>query len=221
MADIITPANRAYYADLLDDMHRMRYRVVVKEWGWDIPGIAQGYDKDDFDGPDTVYIVETDPDRRRVLACARLNPTEAPHMMTELFSGVCDLQDIPRGANVWECSRFVVDRRAFTDRNLETQTRRRLGVGITEFCLSAGIDRLSWFTHQAFYNLILIVWETSPLGLPKTWSDGQVYIPAVSTIDRDALARQRARLEQADQAVTFTYLPISAVSDPFGGRRAA
>ena len=30
----ITPENRDEYQDLLDDMHRMRYRIVVGEWGW-------------------------------------------------------------------------------------------------------------------------------------------------------------------------------------------
>ena len=54
---IITPDNRAQNSALIDAMHEMRYRIVVGEWGWDIPGIAKGYDKDQFDTDDTVYVI--------------------------------------------------------------------------------------------------------------------------------------------------------------------
>lgn len=210
MAEVINWRNRRFYTSILEDMFRMRYRVVVTEWGWKIPDAQDDRDVDQFDTDSTVYFVELDAARRRILACARLNPTTQPHMMTGLFADACDLQVIPQSPTCWECSRFVVDRNAFRDRDEERETRRRVGVGITEYCLSQGISQLSWFTHQAFYNEALKIWDTVPLGRPKYYpDDNAVYIPAVSEIDAQSLARQRRRLVDHSAEVTFELSPLT------------
>jgi N-acyl-L-homoserine lactone synthetase len=215
MVDVITVANRHIYQDLLDDMFQMRHRIVVEKWGWKIPGCINGYDKDQFDTDDTVYLIETDELRQRVVGCVRLNPTAKPHMMSELFAQYCDLQPPVRGQNVWECSRYVIDRNALKSRDQDLPTRRRLSIAVTEFCLSAGIDQLSWFTSQTMYNLILRIWDTRPLGLPHYFEDDdEVYIPAACKVDAEALARQLSWFEKAAPPVTYAYLPLSASSAP-------
>ena len=90
MAEIITPANRHLYSDLLEEMFKMRYRVAVGELGWNIPGIKAGYDKDAFDTEETIYIIVPSDCRTKVLGCTRLNPTTGPHMLTEVFEHYCD-----------------------------------------------------------------------------------------------------------------------------------
>lgn len=213
MVDLITPDNRHIYRDLLNDMFEMRYRVVVEKWGWQIPGIRSGYDKDQFDTDQTVYLIETDPMRTRVTGCVRLNPTTGPHMMSELFGDYCDLSPAVSGANIWECSRYVVDRNALASRDLDLPTRRRLSIGVTEFCLSQGISQLCWYTNQAVYNLILRIWETTPLGLPAAYGDTEeVYIPALSKIDEAALAKQLAWLDDVAEPVTYAYVPVSRIA---------
>ena len=46
MLKIVTPDTYSEHEYLLCAMCRMRYRVVVGAWGWDIPGIEPGYDRD-------------------------------------------------------------------------------------------------------------------------------------------------------------------------------
>jgi N-acyl-L-homoserine lactone synthetase len=211
MVDVVTFANRHIYSDLLDDMFRMRHRIVVEKWGWKIPNCQPGYDKDQFDTDETVYLIETDELRQRVVGCVRLNPTNGPHMMSELFAQHCNLKPVLRGPNVWECSRYVIDRYALKSRDLDLPTRRRLSIAVTEFCLSAGIDQLSWFTSQTMYNLILRIWDTRPLGLPQYFEDDdEVYIPAACTVDAAALVRQLSWFEDKAPPVTYAYLPLSA-----------
>jgi N-acyl-L-homoserine lactone synthetase len=213
VVDLITPDNRHMYRDLLDDMFAMRYRVVVEKWGWQIPGVKQGYEKDQFDTDASVYLIETDAYRTRVTGCVRLNPTTQPHMMSELFAPYCDLVPPSTGPQIWECSRYVVDRQALASRDLDLPTRRRLSIGVTEFCLSEGISHLCWYTNQAVYNLILRIWETTPLGLPATYSDGdEVYIPALSKVDEAALTRQLAWLDDVASPVTYAYVPVSRLA---------
>ncbi|MEM6625109.1 MAG: acyl-homoserine-lactone synthase [Pseudomonadota bacterium] len=110
MIEIVTPGNRRCYAPLIEDMYRMRYDVVVKKWGWRVPGATPGRDKDQFDTDETVYILHLDEGRRKVLGCCRLNPTTGPTMLSDLFEDACDLQAVPRDRTIWEASRFVVSR---------------------------------------------------------------------------------------------------------------
>jgi N-acyl-L-homoserine lactone synthetase len=215
MVDVITQANRHIYHALLDDMFKMRHRIVVEKWGWKIPDCQPGYEKDQFDTDNTVYLIETDDLRQRVVGCVRLNPTNRPHLMSELFSHHCDLMPVLRGAHVWECSRYVIDRNALKSRDDDLPTRRRLSIAVTEFCLSAGIDQLSWYTSQGMYNLITRIWDTRPLGLPHYFEDDdEVYIPAACKVDATALARQLAWFEDTAPPVTYAYVPLSASSSP-------
>jgi N-acyl-L-homoserine lactone synthetase len=209
MVDVITQANRHIYQSLLDDMFKMRHRIVVEKWGWKIPGCEPGYEMDQFDTDETVYLVETDALRQRVVGCVRLNPTTGRHMMSELFAAHCDLAPIVSGTNVWECSRYVIDRNALPSRDHDLPTRRRLSIAVTEFCLSAGIDQLCWYTSQTMYNLILRIWDTRPLGLPRYFADDdEVYIPATCKVDAAALARQLLWFDDKAAPVTYAYLPL-------------
>tara|TARA_R110001606_G_scaffold99949_1_gene220148 strand:- start:2551 stop:3201 length:651 start_codon:yes stop_codon:yes gene_type:complete len=200
MFKIITPDNRHAHKDLLDAMHRMRYRIVVGKWGWTIPGITPGFDKDQFDTADTVYVIVRTASGE-VVGTSRLNPTTRPHMMSELFPEYCDLQPFPVGPDVWECSRFVTDTSLTPDPVDAFRARCRIGLGLTAYCLDHHISRLSWLTHQTFFNLVQRVWHTEPLGLPKRERDDWAWIPAVSTIDEATFDRQLDRYRNAEAIV--------------------
>lgn len=206
MFTTIRPHEHDANRDLLDEMFRMRYRIVVGEWGWNIPGIAKGYDKDQFDTDETVYIIVQN-DAGAVVACSRMNPTMGPHMLSELFADYCDLQPYPVGPDVWECSRYVTDRAMMADPVDDFRTRCRLGLGLTVFCLDNRISRLSWLTHQKFYNLVQRVWKTEPLGLPRREGDDWAWIPAVSQIDQNTLDRQMDRYRNAEEIVAGYLAP--------------
>lgn len=202
MYQTITPDIRNQYAATLDSMYRNRYEVCVKQWGWDIPGIEPGYDKDQFDTDHTVYITITDPELGKVVASTRLNPTTEPHMLSELFADYCNLQPYPQREDTWECSRYVIDRTLYNDPVVEFKIRCNLGIGMTQFCIENGITQLSWLTHQKFYKLTQKFWKTEPLGLPvRETSDGWAWVPALSQIDEATNAAQRARLANAETVV--------------------
>jgi acyl-homoserine lactone synthase len=128
-------------------------------------------------------------------------------MMSELFADYCDLQPYPVGADVWECSRFVTDRKRMRDPVEDFRTRCRLGLGLTVWCLDHGVLRLSWLTHQKFYNLVQRVWSTEPLGLPRRDGDDWAWIPAVSQIDKETLDRQMDRYRDAETIVAEYLAP--------------
>jgi acyl-homoserine lactone synthase len=172
----------------------------------DFPIIREGYDKDQFDTDATVYVLVLS-ESGEVRACSRLNPTDRPHMLSELFADYCDLQPYPVGPDVWECSRFVTDRSRMADPVDDFRTRCRLGLGLTVWCLDHGVSRLSWLTHQKFYNLVQRVWSTEPLGLPRREGDDWAWIPAVSQIDKATLDRQLDRYRNAETIVAEYMAP--------------
>lgn len=206
MFRIVTPTNREVHCGLIDAMHEMRYRVVVCEWGWDIPGVIVGYEADQFDTDQTVYVLVQNDDGE-VVASARLNPTTRPHMLSELFADYCDLQPWPVGPEVWECSRFVTERSKLRDPVEDFRARCRLGIGLAVHCIDQGISSLSWLTHQKFYNLVQKVWDTEPLGLPRRDDGDWAWIPAVSRIDHAALDRQLDRFRNAEAIVDAYMAP--------------
>jgi acyl-homoserine lactone synthase len=210
MAEIITPANRHLYAHLLEYMFKMRYRVAVCELGWNIPGIQPGYDKDDFDTDETIYIIVVSECRTKVLGCTRLNPTTGPHMLTEVFEHYCDLQPIPRSKRVYECSRYMIERKACGDRNAQTRVRQHLGLALTEYIMSVGATHISWLTHQAFYNHTITVFDTKPLGLPRYEEDDNAnYIAAISALNMTTWQRQRENLITDEAHTTFMARPLT------------
>lgn len=214
MVDVVTSQNKWLYTDLLEEMFRMRYEVAVEQLGWQLPIGAPGIDKDAFDTKDTIYLIETDEQRSTVYGCTRLNPTTKPCLMTEVFPEACDLQDIPSSNRVWECSRFLIDRKRCGAKERNTLTRQRLGIAMSEYCIANGITHIIWLTYQMFYNNILGVYDTEPLGRPRFYEDdGATYIPAISSVDYFALARQREKLIQQQDCITFVYQPLQLPDD--------
>ncbi|MEE2689961.1 MAG: acyl-homoserine-lactone synthase [Pseudomonadota bacterium] len=192
MVDVISKENAYLYADALDDMHRMRYRVAVGEWGWRIPGVERGFDKDDFDTDETIYFVSLDPTGSKVLACSRLNPTTGATLLRDVFPHQCQFQDVPCDPAVFELSRYVVDAHAMS-KETAIAVRARMSAAVNLFCLAAGIRSLAILTYMSSYARSLSVWPTRPLGLPTYYDDDEApYIAALCDMVPQGLQKLRA-----------------------------
>ncbi|CRI67034.1 Autoinducer synthesis protein solI [Thiocapsa sp. KS1] len=82
-----------------------RQKVFVERLGWDLR-VENGEERDQFDRPDTVYVVARD-DHGRVIGCARLLPTTQPYLLDEEFPGLLNGVPPPSSPEVWELSRFA------------------------------------------------------------------------------------------------------------------
>lgn len=191
MVEIISKENASLYEDVLDDMFRMRYRVAVGQWGWRIPNIEIGYDKDDYDRADTVYFVCLDVTETHVVACGRLNPTTGPHLLRDVFSHHCQFQDVPVGPDIYELSRYVVDRDALT-KDEAVAVRARIAAAFNLVCLESGIKYVSLLTYLSSYSRTLAQWPTRPLG-PAIYypQDKAAYIAALCEMLPEGVANIR------------------------------
>ncbi|WP_459724454.1 acyl-homoserine-lactone synthase, partial [Sideroxyarcus sp. TK5] len=69
--------------ELFSKISSYRHKVFIEMLGWELQ-TKQGIELDQFDRPDTVYVVSQDDDGT-VNGCARLLPTDRPYLLGEVF----------------------------------------------------------------------------------------------------------------------------------------
>lgn len=82
-----------------------RHRVFIEQLKWELP-VTGGIEQDQFDRPDTLYVVAQD-EEGEVCGCARLLPTTVPYLLGEVFPQLMNGAAPPRSPDVWELSRFA------------------------------------------------------------------------------------------------------------------
>ncbi len=82
-----------------------RHKVFVENLGWDLHA-PDGLEQDQFDRPDTVYVVARD-NEDDVCGCARLLPTARPYLLSEVFPQLLNGAVQPNSPEIWELSRFA------------------------------------------------------------------------------------------------------------------
>jgi acyl-homoserine lactone synthase len=182
---IVTAANRHLYETTLDDYHRIRHDVFVKERGWKAVERIDGRDIDAYDRDDTVYLIAIDGER--VVGGQRLTPTTVPHMLSEIFPDLAAVKGVPAGPSIWEASRYFVVRERRSGR-----TDAMMLAAVQEFGLDEGITHYSavietWWLprlHEAGFVV-------RPLGLP-TLIENQWAIAAEVEVRESSRERARA-----------------------------
>lgn len=216
MAELILPENRHMYLHLLDEMHERRYQLFFDGLGWcpEECGVEHpGYDKDQFDKDDTVYIIQRMPGSGEVAGFCRINPTTSPHMMDEIFPEYCNYNGVPVGPDIHEVSRLGYDYRVLKrDRDAWNQVRAQITSGVSEYCLLRGIRRVTYCVHDKIFNAIQAdTWGAKPLGSPvHDVKLDRIYQAGISDIDEDGLRRCRAKLSRPEDGALLYSGPTSA-----------
>lgn len=109
MFKAISRENAHLHTDTLNSMFELRHEVFIKRLGWHLDG-QEGHERDQFDHDDTVYLV-LENDRKQVIASARMLPTTAPNLLSEVFPQLALPQSPPSSDLIWEVTRLAVDHR--------------------------------------------------------------------------------------------------------------
>jgi N-acyl-L-homoserine lactone synthetase len=91
--------------ELYARLARYRHTVFVERLGWPLEA-EQGLECDQFDRPDTLYVIAQQEDGR-ISGCARLLPTTRPYLLGEVFPELLNGLTPPCSPDVWELSRFA------------------------------------------------------------------------------------------------------------------
>lgn len=108
MSYLIKIASRKEFDSMeLWEMHRLRARVFKERMGWEVP-ILSGMEIDGYDALDPYYMMIRE-FGVGLRGCWRMLPTEGPYMLKDTFPQLLHGKPAPRGPDIWELSRFVVE----------------------------------------------------------------------------------------------------------------
>jgi N-acyl-L-homoserine lactone synthetase len=131
------------YSRDADEMFRLRAHQFRDRLGWDVD-VKDGWERDQFDEMNPLYLVSKDEQTGRVAGCMRYLPTTGPTMM-RVFDKFFDQPYDIESPLVWEGSRFAIDptvaKNRFTPRGL-CLTTFELMAGAVEVALMAGVEHV-------------------------------------------------------------------------------
>jgi len=184
---IVTSDNRHLFEDCLEDMFKMRARAAIEEMGWNIPIDDNKRDIDQFDYPDTIYILHYNTDGT-IGGCARLNPTTRPHLISDIFASMC-FSEVPSAPDIYTYSRYLIERQGKSQKEY-MNSWILIGQAVNEYCVEHGIKQVTWLARKRLYQMAAGVWKTRPLGPPRFFKDDQkTYVAGISDMTKEGLPK--------------------------------
>jgi len=154
MFTIVVGTSAQLNADVEAELAVYRHRIFVEQLGWELPNEEEGLERDQFDGPETLYVVAKD-QQGTVCGCARLLSTEHAYLLSSVFPGLMDGQPLPNSADVWELSRYTTQPTGGEVLNREQQKQRFAALlkAVVEAALERGARRLITFSYLGVERL--------------------------------------------------------------------
>lgn len=148
---------------LIAAMFADRKKLFVDLLDWDVPTVAGRYEIDQFDSERATYLIAGDGEDHQ--GSLRLLPTNAAHILGNLFPSLCD-GHVPRGPNVAEITRLCLPPGLRASERL--RVRNVLISAMVDHALEAGITTLTGVVSASFLEQVLVMgWRCEALGAPR------------------------------------------------------
>jgi len=138
---LVTGLDLAGNEALLGKMFEVRKRLFADRLGWDVTVDDRGWETDQYDALNPLYLIATDKEGAH-LGSLRLLPTTGDTMLRDVFTSVFD-GTVIESPLIWECTRFCIEGGKSQKMNagLHHATTALL-LGICETGLRAGIQQI-------------------------------------------------------------------------------
>src|SRR5271166_2064957 len=178
MLKLIEGCNASRFPKEMDAMFRSRAEVFSQRLGWDVV-VQDGYERDQFDDLNPLYLVSVDPVTERYWGSLRLLPTTGPNMLRDVFPQLLEEGEVVESATIWESSRIcavAVDGQPGRSRNGVNYVLNELVAGIGEVALMAGLTQIvSVFDARIYRVLKAVGCEPEIIGRPQRIGDAMAY----------------------------------------------
>lgn len=177
MLKVIEGSRAALYPEEMDAMFRNRALIFSDRLGWDVK-VQDGYERDQFDDANPLYLVSVDPCTNEYWGSLRLLPTTGPNMLRDVFPFLLGEGEYIESATIWESSRICA---------VATDGQERVGAGINqafgellagigEIALQAGLTQIvSVFDARIFRILRAAGCNPQIIGKPKRVGETMCY----------------------------------------------
>lgn len=142
---------REFKSSDLWEMHALRARVFRGRLGWEVP-VLSGMEIDGYDALEPLYMMMREPGAA-LRGCWRLLPTEGPYMLKDSFAQLLRGQPAPRGARLWELSRFAIESRGGAGFGFSEVTMESVAA-IIAYAHERGIERYVTVTTTAIERML-------------------------------------------------------------------
>ena len=138
---LVTGMDLANHGDLLGKMFQARKRLFADRLGWDVRVNADGWEVDQYDPLNPLYLIATDEGGTHQ-GSLRLLPTTGDTMLRDVFAATFD-DTVIESPLIWECTRFCIEggKSDKVAAGLHRATTALL-LGICETGLRAGIQQI-------------------------------------------------------------------------------
>ena len=162
-----------------------RHKIFIERMGWSLP-VENGRERDQFDHPNTLYVVLRDTDDS-ICGCARLLPTTEPYLLSEVFPHMLGGAPVPSSHEVWELSRFAASgANPNSTIDVASNTRNLLATTV-KIAAKQGAKRLIFVTHLGAERLLLRMGVHAHRAGPPTVADGARIVACWIEIDDQTL----------------------------------
>jgi N-acyl-L-homoserine lactone synthetase len=162
-----------------------RHKIFIERLGWPLP-VENGMERDQFDHPDTLYVVARE-DNGAICGCARLLPTTAPYLLSEIFPHLVAGAPIPSSPDVWELSRFAaasIDPNSTVDAAVNT---RNLLAAAVKSAAEQGAKRLITVSPLGIERLLHRMGVHAHRAGPPSLADGKPIFACLIEIDEQTM----------------------------------
>lgn len=173
-------SNKLAHLAQLNAMFRLRYRVFHELLQWDV-SVEEGWEIDDYDQNNPIYVLSLDPTTRAVRGALRLLPTSGPNMLNDTFPVLLGGKPPIHSDTIWESSRFCIDPEISQNRgsNHVTIAAAELMCGVGALSLAKGIHNVVTVTDVFLERMF------RRMGCPGTRIGNPVRIGTVDAVAID------------------------------------
>lgn len=128
----------------LIDMHRLRKVIFKDKMGWDVDISQDELEIDNYDLPESVYIISRDT-KKRAVGVWRLLPSTSPSMIRDIWPEFLEDISMPIDNQTWEVSRFGVHTYDDVNKNSIKQVNQitaEMISALVDVCMKVGIRNI-------------------------------------------------------------------------------
>ena len=187
---VVQNSNRQLYDEALDQQFRLRRDIYIGERRWQALQDHDGREIDQFDTPETTYILALN-EAGEVVGGSRFHPSVGPTLLSEVFPQLANLRGIKRDDTTLEWTRFFVSPR-FRGEAVNGAAAGALTCGCLQAALAGGGTHLTVVSETYFLTRFVgLGWRVRVLGEPIV-HDGLDIVAFSIPIDEGMLEATRA-----------------------------
>ncbi|WP_158883503.1 acyl-homoserine-lactone synthase [Rhodanobacter sp. L36] len=172
-----------------------RHSIFIETLHWQLP-VVDGLERDQFDRPDTLYVVAKD-ELGVICGCARLLPTTQAYLLDEVFPHLMNGECAPHSPEVWELSRFSTKTTHETSALSREDARQHfclLFAALVTAAMEHGATRLITFTAMGVERILRSIGMHAHRVGPPQLVDGKPVL--AMWIELDAQTCQALNIQQ-------------------------